>query len=175
MNSDQYLKLLWHASTGPVDKDEDVDMAKVRSEQTGVPYSQWVKNKAKDKKDIFSAFNNLIVKPLLNALPVEVSSKIKQIPIGILPIRSVNAHALKAPNGEPLIILDWYLTQICGFYMETFLSQYILHEKIGNEKAIPIVDNAYLYIINYFRKKGHSTPPNRIKMQIDKLGVCPSN
>lgn len=66
-------------------------------------------------------FHETRIKPILEALPAGVGLQLQDIPVTLLPISSFNAHTLKAPNGQSVIVAHHGLQDIIQSYAETYL------------------------------------------------------
>jgi hypothetical protein len=71
-----------------------------------------------------------ILLPILNSLPTYTRRILEEVPLGVLPIRAVNGHTVRAPNGDPLIILNRGLFHMASFYIETQLSLDYIQEQV---------------------------------------------
>ncbi|SDH03583.1 hypothetical protein [Desulfosporosinus hippei] len=93
-------------------------------------------------------YNQKIAKPFLDVLPLEVSEKLRDVYIGILPTYKINASATKAPHGKPIIKLHCQLMTAIAHYNET---QMLYGEISKNSEANDdFLCKSYLEICNCF-------------------------
>ncbi len=176
MNAHEYLKFLENCFDND-DIDEMTDglkkYGKLRGAQTGEKFIEDAySNPQKIAKEVLGTDNlkegqtNLIrkfvYKPILSSIPSSVSNKLDNVPVGVLPIRSVNAHVLKSPNGDPLIILDRGLMLMSHYYLEVMISLPVIIKKHNADMATKHLIESYLFIINYFASAGNMPYPEKM-------------
>ena len=168
MNAIQYLEFLEQCT-----RESEDDLAehiinaqkwgRLRAKQLGDEEISALYSKNATREELIQGpkkmINERIYAPLMNALPKSVSSKVKDVPLGILPIRAVNAHVIKAPNGEPLIILDRGLMHMAFFFMELQAATSEILVKFGAKAAESNLVSGYRFIVQYFGQGGQLSYP----------------
>lgn len=111
-------------------------------------------------------FINNIRNPFIKNLPEDIRIKIQGIPIGVLPIGMFNAHAIKSPSGDPIVVINHGLMRLTAYYMETQFGIHTISGKVKEGEIIARMDEAYKFIIGHVMTNGNlEFPVNRIKMQ----------
>jgi hypothetical protein len=102
--------------------------------------------------------NDTVVSPFMNALPANVQGTLKDIPVGVLPIRALNAHCIKSPDGAPIVVFNPGLLSMISYYMETQLDALYVGEHVPTalEKHF---DESYHFLIDYFESQGRTSRP----------------
>jgi hypothetical protein len=167
MNAQEYIAFLEERLYAGVLAESQVASAKrwgqIRTDQTGNPkFAEYSIKQASNPHARTEGMNNLVFKPFRKALSRIAPSSIRNIPIGLLPIRIVNAHTLKAPNGEPFIIMDGGLPTMIHFYIETLLSNALVAERHGTQAAVDHLFQAYRFIVQYFSQSGKMSFPEDV-------------
>jgi len=101
----------------------------------------------------------VILEPLLDNLEEQTASVLRDVPIGVLPIRAVNAHVLRSPLNEPVVIVDKGLMMMVSHYMESLVVSKYLFEQRGMEAAHINLMNTYKFIVDYFANNGSMSYP----------------
>lgn len=180
MNAREYLDFL-QATMAPCDaelsirKADLIEWGEFRSNQFDNPVFKEVANSFPgfSPSEMQTEFVTKNILPyLIKALPNKVQSMIKSIPVGVLPLRTVNACAAKAPNGDPFLILDSGLFSMTHFYQETQATIAAIIEERGIKEAEKYLMSAYKFIVNYFEKSGGMSfpkPESNIKLPLELI------
>lgn len=123
MDGSQYISLLestYGSRFGPGDDwtSEELAWQLKRSAQLGGRY----KEPAKKEVLAFSKryVRDVLLQPISEALSDETSASIvKNLPVGMIDVRALNAQALRAPNGDPVILFNGGILQIISHWWET--------------------------------------------------------
>jgi hypothetical protein len=62
--------------------------------------------------------NEHVVRPFLASLPPEVGGSLRQVCVGLLPSPDLNAWALRAPSGEPIVAVHSRAAQVIRYHSE---------------------------------------------------------
>ena len=174
MGAQEYLEFLLGSITFTEEEIERQErnmseMRRIRTEQTGVDFSGFETGSGHWPTD---SFNETIAAPLINVLPLDVRSRIEDVPIGVLPVPSVNSHAARAPLGDPLIIINAGLMHMLAWYFETLFGLTIVWDALGESKAHDYLHGHYLLMLASFALGGqHRRPMDRLKMPVKILGT----
>lgn len=102
---------------------------------------------------------NHLLPPLKAALPANFGSRLDEIPFVVLPIRSVNACVAKAPNGDPVVIIDAGLFAMCDFFVEVTSSVSLIADTKGWPSAQEHLITSYRFIVDYYKNPSQSPYP----------------
>lgn len=94
----------------------------------------------------------IIYDPIVNLLPPEAKLKLEDTPIGVLPIRSVNAAVMLSPSNKPIIIADSGLLHMVSYFTESNLIAYtVIKDK---ERSEDYINARYRFILKHYANKG---------------------
>ncbi len=177
MNAKEYIQFLETLSS---ESDNEIrqrikgtlDYGRLRSRQTGDnaifdTYNDIFEKKSfgnyqlpDDIRDYESFYiRQFLYNPVLQFAPEPVKSRIQNIPISVLPIRSFNAHIIKSPNGEPIIVIDRGLLTVSHFYFETQAVATSIYDHDGLKAASRCLMDGYSFIVKYFAQHGEGAFP----------------
>ncbi|MBF0121510.1 MAG: hypothetical protein HQK79_21990 [Desulfobacterales bacterium] len=91
----------------------------------------------------------IIYDPIIQSVSDDIKDIIQNIPIGVLPTRSVNACVMLTPGG-PIIIMDSGLLNMISFFTESNLISGLYEMQNGKQ----YIDSQNQFIIDYYNKKG---------------------
>jgi hypothetical protein len=180
MNSKDYLEYLIHSYSEECESLEE-SLKKMqywnegRSGQFGIewPPSEVIESlnlKSTHIEMVNKYLENWVITPFFDSLPDDVKLAVKNVPIGILPIRVVNAHTLKAPSGEPLIIMNHGVLMMVSHYFEVLFSMKQIVEESDFLSAHEYLNANYRFIVQYFDKNGEMDFPQKfVKISIKDL------
>src|ERR1041385_1661010 len=113
--------------------------------------------------------NDYILRPFRATLPSSLQQRLEQIPVIVLPTRTVNACAAKIPGDGPIIIIDSGLLSMCHFYLETKPMLFAIRDKRGMDAAVSYVEDAYRFVVQYYRRSGEMPfplPPAGLRLPV---------
>jgi hypothetical protein len=85
--------------------------------------------------------------PFLETLPPSIQQSFKNVAFGVLPIRAVNAQTCRAPNGDPVVVVDAGLLHI----VQTFDRAAVHFKEIkGKWNRLDTIYQAYQSIISFY-------------------------
>lgn len=87
-------------------------------------------NESRDK-----AFQDAFVLPLLDQLPSDIASSLRSICVGFLPSLDFNAWAIRAPSGEPIVVVDSKTTNVLSYFAELIQATVYLADQGKNDQA----------------------------------------
>jgi hypothetical protein len=168
MDANEYLAFLrtcmrQNESDRTSQRELDREFARLRAQQLDDPalaelYEQVAQEDPAEFRTRF--MNEHILTPLKRNLSAEVRAKVDSVPMGVLPIRSVNACAALSPAGTPVILLDSGLVMMGHFYLETKPTAYLLNKQKGLDVATAYLESAYQFILQYYGASGGLSFPN---------------
>lgn len=105
-------------------------------------------------------FRPLLYTPLLHALPESFRVIAEAVPFGVISLRTPNAQTLKAPDGNPVVVLNQGLITAARFHAETLIGTGVLSKKQSFETVYRFLMAAYARIVNYFTVDGLGDLPH---------------
>lgn len=135
------------------------EWVQARLRQTGsadlaARYEQVEKSASDPMGAITAYFAQHIVGPFIAALPAEFQARAEAVPWGFVHIRAVNAHAMRAPNGEALIVVNQGLLHMASFFMELKSSVPTVNQQFGIEGVQRFLRGSYGHIVRHFEAAG---------------------
>jgi hypothetical protein len=103
--------------------------------------------------------SDYIVEPFKQTLPTSVRASLDAVPWALVGLRSLNAHAARAPSGEPFLTVNLGLLHMASFYMETKVTMAAIAERGGVERAQEYQLAAYSLILEHFETGGATRFP----------------
>lgn len=103
--------------------------------------------------------NETILVPLLKGLPIDVRKKVSDTPFGTLPIRVVNAYAIRSPSGEPLVVIARGLMEIAYIFCEAQSSNAFIIQSKAHFNTEERLNKIYHYILCYYAQKSCAALP----------------
>lgn len=100
-----------------------------------------------------------ILEPIKPKLPIDLRIRLDSIPIAVLPTGCVNACAARAPNGDPLVLIDSGLLNMVDFFLETKPTLLELITSKGIETANEYCVEAYRFVLNHYARSGQVPYP----------------
>jgi hypothetical protein len=114
------------------------------------------KNPANYAGDYLTRF----LSPFLAALSDDVREQVGHVPIGILPIRALNAHCIRSPGGAPIIVFNTGMFTMLSYYIESMFDTAFLQEHLPHVVQSHLLAT-YRFIVDYFRADGNLPFPNK--------------
>lgn len=96
---------------------------------------------------------------LLAALASDKREAASRTPLAVLPLRTVNACAATAPNGEPFLIIDGGLLSMTHFHLETQIVVAAIAKARGFDQAVEHHGRALRFILQYYEGEGEMSFP----------------
>lgn len=147
------------------------DSQKKRAEQFGIKDKKILEEMYDNIGSIYSYkkyFHDDFVQALLPNLSIEERKNIKNSLFSFLPIRTFNAHTIKAPDGTPIVVLNRGLINLIHFFVEIFsIFSVIKEEKIRLLSLLAL----YRFSIDYFTKNGKMTIPSLIFKEYKEAAI----
>ncbi|NUW41135.1 hypothetical protein [Nonomuraea rhodomycinica] len=132
---------------------EDQQWRRLRALQLGVEYEDF------DHGQALELQRSLILEPLLDAMNDDARELITKTPIAWISSRTLNAHAMVAPNGRPVIVMNQGIRSLFSFWIEALNSSELIRKDKGNQAADRFLGEAYCFIMNYTSNNGMETYP----------------
>ncbi len=125
----------------------------------GIALKEHLRNSTRDffNDDVISVnlrSNQLIVQQLLYGLPEEFRPKATNTIIGFLPLFEPNAQAIRAPNGEPLVILDQGIYASLWHFAETRATLPVIARQEGDTAFAKFLIWRCYQQVMYFKNPG---------------------
>lgn len=132
--------------------------ARYRARQFGVPEERALAI-LQESNPLQSAID-YVFSTLCSRLPTPVAQSVKNTVVGVLPLRSVNAQCLRAPSGEPLVIVDQGIMTMLHFFLEsTVTSEHLTHSPDTARSGALVRMLTYWFVVKYFNRGGKLSFP----------------
>jgi hypothetical protein len=184
MDAREYLEFLNQLHHVEVDqaayKEAQTEWLKQRSGQLGNPSGEDAYPTAvfralnPSPEQISDLITTILLEPFVRTLPNDAQEALASIPLGVLPIRAVNAHVVRAPSGEPLILMNQALLNMVSYYMEVKMGVAALYMKKEFEVANKYLNYSYAIILGNFEKLGsdYPTPSQMVRLSPEMFALA---
>jgi hypothetical protein len=125
----------------------------IREKQVGQQLLQaasWIENGDAQTRYI----KEFIFDPIVKLLPPAEQDLLRAVPVLVLPNRTVNGCVARAPNGEPLIIIDSGLMSMVSFWFERFFEAAWMAFQRPLTEVASFNLTTYKFIIDYYKTRG---------------------
>jgi hypothetical protein len=100
-----------------------------------------------------------LLEPLLTAMSPEERNIAENIPIGLVAIRTLNARALRAPDGSPLILFNQGILALVSYWWELKESMVRVLRSRGPRSSEQYLLNGYCFLLLFYRDNGLQNYP----------------
>jgi hypothetical protein len=165
MDGSEYVSLLERAYGSSFDPSDDWTSEEIawqlnRASQLGEQYEPLRKGEAVSFARTF--IQRELLGPIQEALSDEHAAIVKNLPIGLVNIRTLNAQALRAPNGDPVIVFNVGILQIISHWWE---SMRLLSSVTSSQDEIAGMKHlleTYSFLLLLIRSNGRITYPQPV-------------
>jgi hypothetical protein len=110
---------------------------------------------------------------LLSAMTPEQQVAVSSIPIGLINIRTLNAQAIRAPNGRPLIVLNQGLFGLTSHWWEARMGALEVSRQSGPAAMERYLIEMYSFVLLFWEKNGLvDYPQDFVIVRPDVLKGC---